>query len=562
MNEYLRISIEGVRMLSKIVRYFVDIKKEEVPKFALLFINFYLIIASYYIVKSIRGSLVIEKLGADFLPYIWIGTVVFLAGFIMIYSKLIDRFSRHIVMLCTASFFILNLLLFKTVGSLESAWVTVCFYVWGDVFSVIMVEQFWSFTNDLYHQRDAKRLYALIGSGGILGGATGGMLVKVLVPHIGTTNMVFVCMGVLVIFVVSTFALQKLVKSEKENPQELTEAPAELDQKKSTNSNIMEGFSLVFNNRYLRYILLALVMTQVISTIIDFQFNKVVEATYATRDAKSAFFGSFYGYMNLASLAVMLLVTTPLNRKFGILAGLMALPLVNFLGAMAFLAIPLPMVMFALKMADKSLNYSINRATKEILYIPTSKEVKYKAKAVIDMFGYRAAKIFGAAIIIPFIKFFQPYQLNIVNIVFIGALLFVVYKLTRMYFGVYSEKLETAVPANFKAEAIKNFNEADLNDFFPANRIAEGNVTTGLHDCYKLYKKNPELDKKYLFMSLQEAYSDKDFSISYASYLDPSDKHEPQEFLQNILKNKDRDMVMDILTNDKSQRPSMPESQL
>ena len=53
----------------------------------------------------------------------------------------------------------------------------------------------------------------------------------------------------------------------------------------------------------------------------------------------------------------------------------------------------------------KSFDYSIFRASKEIFYIPLSFDCRYRAKVVIDTFGYRASKggiagIFSLAVMI------------------------------------------------------------------------------------------------------------------------------------------------------------------
>ena len=48
--------------------------------------------------------------------------------------------------------------------------------------------------------------------------------------------------------------------------------------------------------------------------------------------------------------------------------------------------------------AIKGTNYALNKPTSEILYIPTSKDIKFKAKGWIDMFGNRSTKSLGAGL--------------------------------------------------------------------------------------------------------------------------------------------------------------------
>ena len=56
------------------------------------------------------------------------------------------------------------------------------------------------------------------------------------------------------------------------------------------------------------------------------------------------------------------------------------------------MAMPILWVGSFLNTADNGFSYSINQSAKETLYVPTSRDEKYKAKAFIDMFVQRFAK--------------------------------------------------------------------------------------------------------------------------------------------------------------------------
>jgi len=399
-------------------------QKNEWFKVFLLFLNIFFIVASYYVVKSIRGALLIQKLGADSLPYVWTLSVFTLIAFVSVYSKIIDRFSRPVVVTVTSLFFVLSLGCIQFYLRTGAAWFTILFYVWSDVFSVVMVEQFWSFVNDVYEPKDAKRYYSIIGCGGILGGATGGGLVAWILPMVGTINMSFVCMGIIVLVIGSFWMVENSLKQ--------GIAPKSLKTKKEMEKgHVLAGFKLIGANRYLLLIALTLVLTQIVSTLIDYQFNKIVETTITGLDAKGVFFGNFYMALNGVSLAVMLFVALPMHRVLGAFAGMLVLPLVNLLGVALFLVFPAAAIMIGVKLLDKSLNYSINRSSKEQLYLRTSREEKYKAKAVIDMFGYRSSKIFASALIIPLVALWGSVLINYLIAGFI-VVLFVVLNRIRI----------------------------------------------------------------------------------------------------------------------------------
>ena len=60
----------------------------------------------------------------------------------------------------------------------------------------------------------------------------------------------------------------------------------------------------------------------------------------------------------------------------------------------------------------KGLNYALNVPSKEVLYIPTSKDVKFKAKGWIDAFGNRTTKLLGATVTNPLRLYINAYFLR------------------------------------------------------------------------------------------------------------------------------------------------------
>ena len=78
-----------------------------------LFVNFLLIIMALYHLKPASRSLFIEYLGADQLPYVWIGTALSMAVFIGIYHRLVENCSRAILVLGTCLFMAGSLVIFR-----------------------------------------------------------------------------------------------------------------------------------------------------------------------------------------------------------------------------------------------------------------------------------------------------------------------------------------------------------------------------------------------------------------------------------------------------------------
>jgi AAA family ATP:ADP antiporter len=117
-------------------------------------------------------------------------------------------------------------------------------------------------------------------------------------------------------------------------------------------------------------------------------------------DARTAFLSMFFGTMGLISIGINMVITPLVTRFLGTITGLLVQPIMMGLCSWGFLLHPTLFFSGATKISDRALSYSINRASKELLYVPVDPVLIYQAKAWIDMFGYRTFKIAGSALIL------------------------------------------------------------------------------------------------------------------------------------------------------------------
>ncbi len=143
-----------------------------------------------------------------------------------------------------------------------------------------------------------------------------------------------------------------------------------------------------------------LLLAQLASPVIEFQFLKTIEVSYPLLDNRTAFLSLFFSVMGGVSIVINLLLTPLIHRYLGVIAGLLAQPLMIILCTLGFMFQPGLLLIAATKISDRGLSYSINRASRELLYVPIDSLLIYQAKAWIDMFGYRLFKIFGSILIL------------------------------------------------------------------------------------------------------------------------------------------------------------------
>ncbi len=396
---------------------------------AVLFANFFLIILAYYQVKSASRSILIEYWGADQFPYVWIASALVLGSIIGVYHRLVERYSRLNVVLGSCLAFIALLVGFRILLGLGSSSAALAFYIFVDIFSVILVEQFWSLANTVNDTDGGKRSYWFVGTGGLLGGGVGGWLSARLIEQtpMTTPDLLLSCAVLLGV----TFGLNLLIG----RMGLYAEVPD------SAQTLVPKGsWRTLVRNRYLALIAGALLCSQLAQPLVEYQWAKAIEATYHDLDQRTAYYGDFFLVLSLVSIGVNLLLTPLVHRYLGVIAGLLAQPLMLSMFSFGFMAQPTLWVASAMKVSDRGLSYSINRASKEVLYIPVDPVRTYQAKAWIDMLGYRLFKILGSALILLFTKWLwfslSVAELSWVTIAVCVSWFFVIAMLAREYHGV------------------------------------------------------------------------------------------------------------------------------
>jgi AAA family ATP:ADP antiporter len=160
--------------------------------------------------------------------------------------------------------------------------------------------------------------------------------------------------------------------------------------------SFFDGLMLIINKPYVLAIFGIVFFQEFVSTIMSFQLQLLTTITYQDPGLVTKFLFDFALWVQIISCAFALFGTSFFQRKLGIEISLVAYPLL--LGILIFIYILYPTLhsIFYVMLFAKALGYALNQPTKEALYIPTSKSIKYKSKAWIDMFGMRFAKSTGS----------------------------------------------------------------------------------------------------------------------------------------------------------------------
>jgi AAA family ATP:ADP antiporter len=155
---------------------------------------------------------------------------------------------------------------------------------------------------------------------------------------------------------------------------------------------------MLFSERYLLGIFLVVGFYEVIVTIFDFNFKRLLFESAVGDKATASLLGDYGTAVNLATFGCLLFGIGNVQRRLGMKTALCAVPFL--LGAMVvgFTLAPSLNILFWIMVGGKAFNYALNNPSLKQLYIPTSPTAKYKTQAWIEMFGARGAKACGSGI--------------------------------------------------------------------------------------------------------------------------------------------------------------------
>ncbi|MDH7513429.1 MAG: Npt1/Npt2 family nucleotide transporter [Clostridiales bacterium] len=425
----------------------VEFKPGEAAVCSFFFLYFFLITAPYYVIKPIRNASYLDQLGDERLPLAYFLTAVLIGFIVSFHSRLQIRLSRRTLIVSSLLFFFLSICLFWWLFLQEWSWVPVVFWVWANIFAIVLVTQFWMLVNDVFNPREAKRLIGFIGSGGQLGAILGSLLVGALARTRAFSVLLLIAAAVLALAILAVLRIFNWQKK-----RQLAEEKEDTTKKERARTTDKVGFRDALETTrksvYLRLLAGIMLTTLIVSTLIDWQFNSVVDK----RVAGGSSLASFFGYFNAGTMAFaflfQLLLTSQIIRRFGIRMTLLFYPLILLfcsagIGIIAYASI-VPAIL--IKANDKSLAYSLNQSVRELLYIPISPEQKYKSKIFIDMFVNRFAKGLGAVILwLLLASFPKTTAIRAVSLAVIGIIAIWTYlnlRGSREYANLVKEKLE------------------------------------------------------------------------------------------------------------------------
>lgn len=364
--------------------------------------SFFLGIYISYFFSFANGAF-LSEFSIGYIPYAYIvsGILGFLFStvFVMIQKKV-----KIFNLLVGALMFDLLLTLFFVAGFnilANTKWLI--FFVFisvGPIFSLINVS-FWTLATSLFDLREGKRLFGLLGSGSVISSILGYFSIPIVIQHIGdSSNLMLIgiiglVLGILVQWIIMTRLPEaKVIQS---GTKKKTKGP---------------GLSLkeIFNNKYFNLIFLVVIFSMIVQYFVDYNFMGIAREYTQDKTQLTAFFGVFFGLVKVVELLFRTLAAGRLMSKYGMILGLLLLPvlLLGFtliaLGGNLFISgLEFLLLLFAMiKLIDKVVRRSMEEPAVKTLYQPVDSKTKLLLQTSIEGKGKQLAVIIAGIILMLF----------------------------------------------------------------------------------------------------------------------------------------------------------------
>jgi len=387
--------------LRRLLAPIVEVRDEESVTALLMFAYSFLAMTSYNIIQPLTRSKLIRDLGAVNIPYVVFASGLIIGVLMLGYTRLHSALPRRWALPITQAVMAAMMLTFWALFQTEQEWVSVAFYLWGALLGVLLISQFWTLANGIYDPRQAKRLFGFVGGGVALGGMTGSGLTALIIESVGANTLLL--WSALALVLCPLFVAVILGREGNRSP---ADAGATGTEKGVT---VKRAIHLLRDSRQVQLIAVVIGFGSLGAALIDQQVNMAAE-TMGQGDDIGKFLAQIRFGLSAAAFVIQVWITPRIHRYLGIGFALLMLP--TNLGLTAA-AIALTAHVWAPAVAtimDRSLRYTVDKTTREVLFLPLPIELRQEVKPFVDVTVDRVSKGIGAVFILILI---QPWGLNI-----------------------------------------------------------------------------------------------------------------------------------------------------
>jgi AAA family ATP:ADP antiporter len=373
---------------------------------AILWLQAFSLMLAWYLIRPVREALILTEGGAEFRSYAVAVQAALLILIVPAYSAWVRRTDPRRIYVLVNAFFVSHLLLFFLAGQAGMK-LGFVFFVWGSLFSVMAVTQFWAFATDLFNVQSGERLFGLIALGISSGAFAGAQVAAALFDVIGTHGLMLAAAAALTVAIMLGARVRATVPASAQGGNDAASPPA------AVRGRWLGGFAVVARSRYLVGIAALVVLLNWITSAGDFVLTSwlVDIAQREAPDMQSEYIGRFMARycsaVTLVSFLIQLLLVSRIIQFAGLARALLLTPLAFAAGYLLVGIVPAFLLLQSVLVVQRGFDYSLLNTTRNALLLPMGRDAKYQAKTAIDTFFFRAGDLLASGSIFVGLRLFE-----------------------------------------------------------------------------------------------------------------------------------------------------------
>ena len=374
---------EQKNILKRIIRSAANVEANEIKATVSAFLFVTMLMMAYFILRPVRDGMASDWTDAE-VSWLWTLNFFISIAAVAIYGFIVSNVKFKHLVPGIYSFFAISFLCFSYGAELvpDRTLIDKSFYVWVSFFAMFHLSVFWSYMSDLFNREQAKRLFAIIGSGASAGALLGPIVPTVFAGKLGNDTLTLISSLILILTIPIIIYLAKLKVTDLHNE----------DLHIDTNSlkiggNPIAGFKLFFKDPYLLGIGVFILLYTMISSFIYFEQKNLLDVY--DRETRTQILGSIDWLVNTLTFGIAFFATGRIVRKMGMSITLASMPALVVIGMLILAFSPIITVLLAMQVIRRAGEYALTKPAREMLYTEVDKETRFKAKPVIDVVVYR-----------------------------------------------------------------------------------------------------------------------------------------------------------------------------
>jgi len=377
--------------IGQLITRIFDIDSKELRAVLSSFCLVMLLMTSYYILRPVRDSMASDWSDIE-VSWLWTFTFLFSAIAISFYGYIASRVRLIYLIPGVYIFFALSFLLFYFSNNITEikTFSDKAFYVWVSVYALFHVSVFWSLMAETFSKAQAKSLFGFIAAGASIGAIIGPFFTAFFVSSLGNHLLLLIASAIIILAVPLIPVIQSTSKMDFHHSQ----PEALLSGKTSIGGTSLEGFRILFNDRFLIGIALFIFLATLLSSLIYFELKNILSSI--NPEMRTQIWAGMDLAVNTLSIGIGLFATGRITKRLGISFSLSLIPTILVVGFLLLAMMPIVALIVSLQIVRRAGQYSITRPAREMLFTVVGRNSRFKSKPIIDVVLYRGGDVISA----------------------------------------------------------------------------------------------------------------------------------------------------------------------